>query len=130
MPTGESQVSMSSSLGFLIHAKLFISLNILFGIPVVLMPEPLDETSVSVIKRHSITLILVFPVLIHRLKEMLRVGDGYGSRISASELENAVFEHPAVHNMIVVGIWDDDLATDLPTSSWFPCSRTGTARAR
>lgn len=253
----------SSSVGFLINAKLFMSLNILLGIPVVLMPEPLDETSVSVIKRHSITFILVFPPLIaklaksdlnsadvasikwllsagavipenlrraiavkfphvdltlewatsetmllsiqtgdassrkpgssgtlvngvqarvlsthtgadlgpnepgailvrnalarfrgykdddesnrefdadgwfhtgdygyldegcnvyiiDRIKEMLRVGDGYGSRISASELENALFEHPAVHSVVVVGLWDDNSATDLPTAFVVP----------
>ncbi|KEZ45137.1 AMP-binding enzyme domain protein [Scedosporium apiospermum] len=253
----------SSSLGYLINAKLFMSLNILLGIPVVLMPEPLDETSASIIKRHLITFILIFPPLVaklaksnldpedvssikwllsagavvpenlrraistkfptveltlewgttetmliaiqisdavsrrpgssgtlvngmqarvistqtgqdlgpnepgeilvrnslarfrgykdnveanrefdedgwfhtgdygyidedcnvyivDRLKELLRVGDGYGSRISASELENIIFEHPAVHTVVVVGIWDDISATELPTAFVVP----------
>ncbi|KAG8426772.1 hypothetical protein J3459_007820 [Metarhizium acridum] len=253
----------SSSLGFLINAKLFMSLNILLGIPVVIMPEPLDEESISVIQRHQITFILVFPPLvaklaksnlnpkevesikwllsagatipenlrqalatrfpkvdltlewgtsetmliaiqtsdpvtrkagssgilvngiqarvistetgkelgasergellvrnslarfrgykdndeanrefdqdgffhtgdygyideernvyiIDRLKELLRVGDGYGSRISASELENAVFEHPAVSTAVVVGIWDENTATQHPTAFVVP----------
>lgn len=253
----------SSSLGFLINAKLFMSLNILLGIPVVIMPEPLDEGSVSVIKRHHITFILVFPPLvaklaksnlnpkdvesikwllsagatipenlrqamstqfptvdltlewgtsetmliaiqtsdpvsrqigssgilvngiqarvictetgkelgpnqrgellvknslaryrgykdneeanrefdqdgyfhtgdygyidedrnvyiIDRLKELLRVGDGYGSRISVSELENTVFEHPAVSSAVVVGIWDENTATQHPTAFVVP----------
>lgn len=249
----------SSSLGFMINAKLFMSLNILLGIPVVIMPEPLDETSVSVIHRHSITFILVFPPLvaklakanfdpgdvksikwllsagatipdnlrqamsekfpgidltlewgtsetmliaiqtdepksrrrgssgvlvngmqarvistetgadlganksgellvrnalakfqgykdnekanrdfdadgwfhtgdygyidedrnvyiIDRLKELLRVGDGYGSRISVTDLENAVFEHPAVQTVVVVGLWSDETSTHHPTA--------------
>ncbi|KAG8416377.1 hypothetical protein J3458_006967 [Metarhizium acridum] len=221
----------SSSLGFLINAKLFMLLNILLGIPVVIMPEPLDEESISVIQRHQITFILVFPPLvaklaksnlnpkevesikwllsagatipenlrqalatrfpkvdltlewgtsetmliaiqtsdpvtrkagssgilvnenrldndeanrefdqdgffhtgdygyideernvyiIDRLKELLRVGDGYGSRISASELENAVFEHPAVSTAVVVGIWDENTATQHPTAFVVP----------
>ncbi|KAL2129013.1 hypothetical protein VTI74DRAFT_8352 [Chaetomium olivicolor] len=262
----------SSSLGFLINAKLFMSLNILLGIPVVLMPEPLDETSVSVIKRHSITFILVFPPLvaklaksdlnpadvasikwllsagavipenlrraiavkfphvdltlewatsetmlisiqtsdptsrrpgssgtlvngmqarvvstqnganlgadepgeilvrsalawfrgykdneeanrefdadgwfhtgdygyidadcnvyiIDRLKEMLRVGGGYGSRISAAELENTVFEHPAVQSVVVVGVWDGESASELPTAFVVPMAGAYRERA-
>ncbi|KAH6634756.1 AMP-binding enzyme domain protein [Chaetomium sp. MPI-SDFR-AT-0129] len=254
----------SSSLGFLINAKLFMGLNLLLGIPVVLMPTPLDETSVSVIKRHAITFILVFPPLIaklakatdlaaadvasikwllsagavipanlrraiaqkfphvdltlewatsetmlisiqtsdpssrregssgtlvngiqarvvdtqtgedlgpgepgailvrnklarfrgykdnveanrefdsggwfhtgdygfidgecnvyiiDRIKEMMRVGDGYGSRISAGDLENVVFEHEAVHSVVVVGIWDEEKATEVPTGFVVP----------
>jgi acyl-coenzyme A synthetase/AMP-(fatty) acid ligase len=256
----------SSSLGFFINAKLFMSLNILLGIPVVIMTEPLDETSVSILKRHSITFILVFPPLvaklaksnlnpddvrsikwllsagatipdnlrhamsekfpgvdltlewgtsetmliaiqtsdpksrrqgssgtlvngmqgrvistetgadlgpneygevlvrnsvakfrgykdnevanrdfdadgwfhtgdygyidedcnvyiIDRLKELLRVGEGYGSRISASELENAVFEHEAVRSVIVVGIWNEATAMHLPTAFVVPAQQ-------
>ncbi|ORY10766.1 AMP-binding enzyme domain-containing protein [Clohesyomyces aquaticus] len=249
----------SSSLGFFINAKLFMSLNVLLGIPVVIMPEPLDESNVSILTRHSITFTLVFPPLVaklakldldpqdvrtikwplsagasipenlhhamsqkfpgvhltlewgtsetmliaiqtsdpktrrrgssgtlvngmqarvvstetgadlsanqpgeilvrnslarfcgyknndvanqdfnsqgwfhtgdygyidedcnvyivDRLKELLRVGDGYGSRISVSELENAVFEHPAVRSVVVVGIWNETTATHFPTA--------------
>ena len=51
----------------MINAKIFMSLDILLGIPVVIMAEPLDETSVSIIKRLSITFILVFPPLVAKL---------------------------------------------------------------
>ncbi|KAJ5106940.1 AMP-binding enzyme domain protein [Penicillium angulare] len=253
----------SSSLGFFINAKLFMSLNILLGVPVVIMPEPMDERSISAITRHQITFLLVFPPLvsklaksdilpeettslkwllsagasipdnlrnslaqklpgidltlewgtsetmliaiqtgdsatrktgssgtlvngmqtrvistvtgedlgpnergevlvrnnlapfkgykdnevanrdfdsdgwfhtgdfgyldagcnvyiIDRLKELLRVGDGYGSRISVTELEDAVFDHPAVHSVVVVGVWDEASATAHPTAFVVP----------
>ena len=253
----------SSSLGFFINAKLFMSLNILLGIPVVLMPTPLDEFNISIIKRHLVTFILVFPPLaaklaksdfnpmdvtsvkwllsagatiprslresllrkfpqvdltlewgttetmliaiqtsksstrypgssgtlvngmqarvictemgtecgamergeilvrnalapfkgylddeeanrdfdadgwfhtgdygyldsdcnvyiIDRLKELLRVGDGHGSRVSASEIEDAVFTHPAVGSVIVVGVYNSKLAVEEPTAFVVP----------
>ncbi|KAJ5660837.1 AMP-binding enzyme domain protein [Penicillium longicatenatum] len=253
----------SSSLGFFINAKLFLSLNILLGVPVVIMPEAMDETSTSAIARHNITFLLVFPPLvsklaksdlrpeqvgslkwllsagasipdnlrlalgqkvpgvgltlewgasetmliaiqttdpatrksgssgtlvngmqarvistltgedlgpnecgeilvrnklapfkgykdneaanrdfdvdgwfhmgdfgyldaacnvyiIDRLKELLRVGDGYGSRINVTELEDAIFDHPAIHSMVVAGVWDEASATALPTAFVVP----------
>jgi acyl-coenzyme A synthetase/AMP-(fatty) acid ligase len=65
----------SSSLGFFINAKLFMSLNILLGVSVVIMPEAMDETSTSAIARHNITFLLVFPPLVSRLaKSDLRPG--------------------------------------------------------
>lgn len=51
-----------------------------------------------------------------RLKELLRVGDGYGSRISTSELESVLFDHPAVAAVVVVGIRDLATQIDLPTA--------------
>ncbi|KAL9001258.1 MAG: hypothetical protein Q9188_005503 [Gyalolechia gomerana] len=255
----EDQWLSSLSLGFFINAKLHMSLNILLGIPVVLMDKPLDESSISVIKRHSISFLFLTPpiaarlakvdvapsdvrtikwllsagapmhaklreavsakfsgtpltlewastetmliaiqtdgssrragssgtlvngmqakvidtdtgdelgpneagellvrnvvarfagykdnevanqasfdregwfhtgdygfldddcnvYIIDRLKELLRVGDGYGSHVSAAELEAAVFEHPSVARVVVVGIHDDDSQMDQPTA--------------
>ena len=54
--------------------------------------------------------------IIDRLKEMLRVGSGYGSRVSATELENVLYEHPAVASVVVVGVHSEELAVDLPTA--------------
>jgi 4-coumarate--CoA ligase len=54
--------------------------------------------------------------IIDRLKELLRVGDGYGSRISATELENVLYEHPAVKTVVVVGIYSNSTQTDHPTA--------------
>jgi acyl-coenzyme A synthetase/AMP-(fatty) acid ligase len=253
----QDQWLSSLSLGFFINAKLHMSLNILLGIPVVLMNKPFDETSISVIKRHSISFIFLTPpiaaklarselsvsdttsvkwlltagapmhtklrheisakfrthltleyatsetmllaiqideetrrpgssgtlvagvqakvididsgdklgrnekgeilvrnslarfagykddevanqafdsegwfhtgdygflddrcnvFIIDRLKELLRVGDGYGSHVSASELETVVFEHPSVSCVIVVGIHNDHTQMDEPTA--------------
>lgn len=54
--------------------------------------------------------------IIDRLKELLRVGDGYGSHVSAAELEAALFEHPSVARVVVVGIRDEDTQMDEPTA--------------
>ena len=54
--------------------------------------------------------------IIDRLKELLRVGDGYGSHISAAELEAVVFEHPYVASVVVVGIRDPKTQIDQPTA--------------
>jgi 4-coumarate--CoA ligase len=51
----------SISLGFFINAKLHMSLNVLLGIPVVLMRKPLDETTIDVIGRHRITFVFMTP---------------------------------------------------------------------
>ncbi|KAI9730842.1 MAG: hypothetical protein M1834_005560 [Cirrosporium novae-zelandiae] len=51
-----------------------------------------------------------------RLKELLRVGDGYGSRISASDLEAVLFDHHAVSAAVVVGIRDEGIQIDQPTA--------------
>ncbi|KAL9125724.1 MAG: hypothetical protein Q9217_005116 [Psora testacea] len=54
--------------------------------------------------------------IIYRLKEVLRVGDGYGSHMSAAELETVVFEHPSVASAVVVGIHNDRTQIDEPTA--------------
>lgn len=54
----------SSSLGFFINAKLFMSLNILLGVPVVIVPNPLDEYNISVVDEYDITLMLLFPPVV------------------------------------------------------------------
>jgi 4-coumarate--CoA ligase len=51
-----------------------------------------------------------------RLKELLRVGEGYGSRISTSDLESALFDHPAVASAVVVGIRDESTQVYHPTA--------------
>ncbi|KAL8704745.1 MAG: hypothetical protein Q9225_008067 [Loekoesia sp. 1 TL-2023] len=254
----QDQWLSSLSLGFFVNAKLHMSLNILLGIPVVLMDRNLDEDSISVIKRHSISFLFLTPpiaawlakidvvpsdvksikwllsagapmhvklreavsekfsgtsltlewattetmllaiqtdessrrpgssgtlvngiqakvintdtgdelgpneegelwvrnVLTHfkgykdndaanqvfdsegwfhtgdygfldndcnvyiidRLKELLRVGDGYGSHVSAAELESALFEHPSIARVVVVGIHNDDTQMDQPAA--------------
>lgn len=55
------------SLGFFINAKLHMGLNILLGIPVVLMQGSLDETTVDVIGRHRITFLFITPPIAARL---------------------------------------------------------------
>jgi acyl-coenzyme A synthetase/AMP-(fatty) acid ligase len=55
------------SLGFFINAKLHMGLNILLGIPVVLMNGPLDETTVDVIGRHQVSFLFITPPIAARL---------------------------------------------------------------
>ncbi|PNY24580.1 4-coumarate-CoA ligase [Tolypocladium capitatum] len=54
--------------------------------------------------------------IVDRLKELLRVGDGYGSHASADEFEAALFDHPAVATAVVVGIRDEDTQQEHPTA--------------
>ena len=54
--------------------------------------------------------------IIDRLKALLHVGDGYGSRISATELEAALFEHPSVASVVVVAIHGYHNEIDHPTA--------------
>lgn len=51
-----------------------------------------------------------------RLKELIRVGEGYGVHISATEVEAVLFEHEAVAQVIVTGGHDGQTATDRPTA--------------
>jgi 4-coumarate--CoA ligase len=51
-----------------------------------------------------------------RMKELIRVGSGYGVHISATELESVIFEHPAVAEVIVTGVPNVSLARELPTA--------------
>ncbi|KAL5366537.1 hypothetical protein BJX96DRAFT_182765 [Aspergillus floccosus] len=54
--------------------------------------------------------------IMDRIKELLKVGGGYGTHISAAELEAVVFEHPAVASAVVVGIRNDFTQLDEPTA--------------
>ncbi|KAE8148715.1 hypothetical protein BDV25DRAFT_12927 [Aspergillus avenaceus] len=54
--------------------------------------------------------------IVDRIKELLKVGGGYGTHISAAELEAVVFEHPAVASTVVVGIRNDFTQLDEPTA--------------
>lgn len=51
-----------------------------------------------------------------RLKELIRVGSGYGVHISATEVEAVLFEHEAVAQVVVTGGHDRQTATDCPTA--------------
>ncbi|KAB2572706.1 4-coumarate--CoA ligase 1 [Lasiodiplodia theobromae] len=53
----------SLSLGFFINAKLHMGLNILLGIPVVIMQKPFDPTTFDIVERHKITFLFVPPAL-------------------------------------------------------------------
>jgi hypothetical protein len=50
-----------------------MSLNILPGVPVVIIPEPIDEMTTSVIARHRITFLFVFPPLVAKLAKTHRL---------------------------------------------------------
>lgn len=52
--------------------------------------------------------------IVDRIKELLKVGEGYGTHISAAELEAVVFEHPAVASVVVVGIHNELMQLDDP----------------
>ncbi|THC97367.1 hypothetical protein EYZ11_003140 [Aspergillus tanneri] len=58
--------------------------------------------------------------IMDRIKELLKVGGGYGTHISAAELEGVVFEHPAVASVVVVGIRNDFTQLDEPTAFVIP----------
>lgn len=58
--------------------------------------------------------------IVDRLKELLRVGDGYGTHVSTGELEAALFDHPAVSTAVVVGIRDEDTQQEHPTAFVVP----------
>lgn len=54
--------------------------------------------------------------IMDRLKELIRVGEGYGVHISATEVEAVLFEHEAVAQVIVTGAHDVQTVTDRPTA--------------
>lgn len=58
--------------------------------------------------------------IVDRIKELLKVGDGYGTHISAAELEAVVFEHPAVASAVVVGIRNEFTQLDEPHAFAIP----------
>lgn len=65
--------------------------------------------------------------IVDRLKELLRVGDGYGTHASADEFEAVLFDHPAVATAVVVGIRDQDTQQEHPTA--FIVLQPGVAQA-
>ncbi|KAE8391521.1 hypothetical protein BDV23DRAFT_182575 [Aspergillus alliaceus] len=54
--------------------------------------------------------------IVDRIKELLKVGEGYGSHVSAAEIESVLFEHPAVSSVVVVGIRNTEVQVDEPTA--------------
>ncbi|KAJ9488372.1 hypothetical protein VN97_g4929 [Penicillium thymicola] len=54
--------------------------------------------------------------IVDRLKELIKVGGGYGSHVSAAELEGIIFGHPAVGSVVVVGCRDEAAQLDRPTA--------------
>ncbi|EGD99277.1 AMP-binding enzyme [Trichophyton tonsurans CBS 112818] len=54
--------------------------------------------------------------IIDRTKELLKVSEGYGSHVSASELESVIFEYPAVASVVVVGTRNYDTQMDEPSA--------------
>jgi 4-coumarate--CoA ligase len=54
--------------------------------------------------------------ILDRLKELLRVGDGYGTHVSTGEIEAVLFDEPAVSTAVVVGIRDQDTQQEHPTA--------------
>lgn len=51
-----------------------------------------------------------------RLKELIRVGGGYGVHISGTELESVIFSHPAVSQVVVTGVSDATAGVERPTA--------------
>lgn len=54
--------------------------------------------------------------IVDRLKEVLRVGDGYGTHVATGEIEAVLFDHPAVATAVVVGVRDDETQQEHPTA--------------
>ncbi|OOO09378.1 AMP-dependent synthetase and ligase [Aspergillus oryzae] len=54
--------------------------------------------------------------IVDRIKELLKVGEGYGSHVSAAEIEAILFEHPAVSSVVVVGVRNTETQVDEPTA--------------
>ncbi|KAJ5363974.1 uncharacterized protein N7496_009687 [Penicillium cataractarum] len=54
--------------------------------------------------------------ILDRIKELMKVGEGYGSHVSAVEIESVLFEHPVVSSVVVVGVRNTELQVDQPTA--------------
>ncbi|KAF2638896.1 putative 4-coumarate:CoA ligase [Massarina eburnea CBS 473.64] len=54
--------------------------------------------------------------IVDRIKELMKVGEGYGSHVSASEIESVIFQHPVVSSVVVVGVRNIELQVDEPTA--------------
>jgi 4-coumarate--CoA ligase len=54
--------------------------------------------------------------IVDRVKQFLRVGDGYGTHLAPGELEACLFDHPAVGSAIVMGMRDADTQLEHPAA--------------
>ncbi|KAF1960658.1 putative 4-coumarate:CoA ligase [Byssothecium circinans] len=54
--------------------------------------------------------------IVDRIKELMKVGEGYGSHVSAGEIESVLFQHPVVSSVVVVGVRNPELQVDEPTA--------------
>ena len=54
--------------------------------------------------------------ILDRMKELIRVGSGYGVHVSATEIEAILFEHPAIAEVIVTGVPDPTAGMERPTA--------------
>lgn len=54
--------------------------------------------------------------IMDRMKELIRVGSGYGVHVSATEIEAILFEHPAIAEVIVTGVQDEKAGMERPTA--------------
>ncbi len=54
--------------------------------------------------------------IMDRMKELIRVGSGYGVHVSATEIEAILFEHPAIAEVIVTGVSDPIVGIERPTA--------------
>lgn len=54
--------------------------------------------------------------IVDRVKQFLRIGDGYGTHLAPGELEAALFDHPAVGTAVVVGVRDEATQVEHPTA--------------
>ncbi|OQD90457.1 hypothetical protein PENANT_c001G00392 [Penicillium antarcticum] len=58
--------------------------------------------------------------VVDRIKEMIKVGGGYGVHVSAAELEAVLFTHQAVGSVVVLGVREERNQRDLPTAFVVP----------
>lgn len=54
--------------------------------------------------------------IVDRVKQFLRVGDGYGTHLAPAELESVLFDHPAVGMAVVIGMRDEATQIEHPTA--------------
>lgn len=58
--------------------------------------------------------------IVDRLKELIKVGDGYGLHTTGGELESYLFDHPAISMVAVVGVRNPDTQFEMPTAFVVP----------
>ncbi|KAI9680228.1 MAG: hypothetical protein M1822_007227 [Bathelium mastoideum] len=54
--------------------------------------------------------------IVDRIKELMKVGEGYGSHVSAGEIESVLFQHPVISSVVVVGVHNTESQVDEPTA--------------